>query len=310
MVKTKKCARAPTAMTAGASGPSGAGNTKAPEKRISASKRWTFTLNNWTEAELEELKNISVHLVPTLGFQSEVCPTTLTPHLQGFLVFAHRKRPSQALPWSTRVHWEKMKASVQENITYVTKNEIEIGGWDGNIRYHRGFDAPYRGPQIKLRDWQQTLSDILDECPDDRSIYWIWSKSGNVGKTTFAKWCFHNKTDVIVTGGKADDMKHGVLQYQQTNLRLPKIVIVDIPRVNRGHFSIAGIESIKNMFFYCGKYEGGMVSGRPPHVICFANSEPDYEEMSSDRWFVMCLDDRYPVFWCKDDDDAKTDVME
>ena len=77
-------------------------------------------------------------------------------------------------------------------------------------------------------------------------------------------------------------MKNGVMNFINTNNVFPKVVIVDIPRVNRGHFSVAGIEEIKNMFFFSGKYEGGMVSGPIPHVICFANVPPNQEEMSRD----------------------------
>lgn len=117
-----------------------------------------------------------------------------------------------------------------------------------------------------------------------------------MGKSTFAKWLFHNIPNTIVTGGKANDMKNGVQTYVQNQNVFPKVVIVDIPRVQHGHFSIAGIEEIKNMFFFSGKYEGGMVSGPPPHVVCFANCEPPWECMSTDRWQVMNLQDLKPKF--------------
>lgn len=263
--------------------PAKTGSKAQTVKRCGASKRWCFTLNNYTEDEVEMLKNINPDIYVKLGFQSEVGAEG-TKHLQGFIEFVNRKRPLECLRWTKRFHWEKMKGTIAENVQYITKTSG--GGWDGNIRFIRGFDAPYKGPQIVLRDWQKRIDDILKKKPDDRSIYWVWSEAGNVGKTTFAKWIFHNHNDVVVTGGKAEDMKHGILQYLEKNSRLPKIVLVDIPRVNQGHFSIAGIESIKNMFFYCGKYEGGMISGDPPHVVCFANIEPEYHLMSRDRWYI------------------------
>ena len=47
--------------------------------------------------------------------------------------------------------------------------------------------------------------------------------------------------------------------------------------------SIAALESIKDMFFYSGKYEGGMVCGPNPHVMVFANEPPEYGILSKDR---------------------------
>jgi hypothetical protein len=40
------------------------------------------------------------------------------------------------------------------------------------------------------------------------------------------------------------------------------------------------------MFFFNGKYEGGMVHGKCPHVIVFANEEPDYNKMTDNRFIV------------------------
>lgn len=96
--------------------------------------------------------------------------------------------------------------------------------------------------------------------------------------------------------GKASDMKNGINTYIQTNYVVPKVIIIDIPRVSKNHISIAGIESIKNMFFFSGKYEGGMVSGPNPHVVAFANVPPPYEDMSADKWHIMDLQDDDPKF--------------
>ena len=51
--------------------------------------------------------------------------------------------------------------------------------------------------------------------------------------------------------------------------------------------SYDGIEEIKDMMFYSGKYEGGMVVGKCPRFIVFANNPPIFEKMSADRWRVI-----------------------
>lgn len=67
---------------------------------------------------------------------------------------------------------------------------------------------------------------------------------------------------------------------------MPRIVIINIPRNNKNFVSYTGLEEIKDMFFFSGKYESGMVSGASPHLIVFSNSPPDYHKMSLDRWVV------------------------
>jgi hypothetical protein len=82
-------------------------------------------------------------------------------------------------------------------------------------------------------------------------------------------------------------MKNCVLSYYETNNRLPKIVLIDIPRsTNTDFLSYQGIEEIKNMFFFSGKYEGGMVCGKPPHMFIFANEYPNTNKCSQDRWKI------------------------
>lgn len=251
---------------------------------VNPAKKWCFTLCNYTNEDVEYIKSENVPLCHKMMFQSEVGENG-TPHLQGWVEFKTKKRPKSIFKDCDKIHWEKMKGSIQNNIDYCSKTDT----YTGEIRFCRGCCFPYQGPQITLYDWQKKVVDILKGDPHDRHVYWVWSAEGNMGKTTFAKWIFHNIEGTIVTGGKANDMKNGVMNFINTNNVFPKVVIVDIPRVNRGHFSVAGIEEIKNMFFFSGKYEGGMVSGPIPHVICFANVPPNQEEMSRDRWNIMNL---------------------
>ncbi len=267
------------------------GNTISPSSTVNPAKKWCFTLNNFTEGDIQYLQTHECAKVPKMMFQSEVGEAG-TSHLQGWLEFKVKKRPMSVYKECTRIHWEKMKGNVAQNIDYCGKTDT----YDGKVRYARGCDFPYLGPQIALYDWQKPIVSMLRGTPHDRNVYWVWSSHGNLGKSTFAKWIFHNIPDTIVTGGKANDMKNGVQTYIIKNNKFPRVVIIDIPRVNRGHFSVAGIEEIKNMFFFSGKYEGGMVSGPPPHVICFANVTPVFEEMSADRWQIMDLETEDKIF--------------
>ena len=84
----------------------------------------------------------------------------------------------------------------------------------------------------------------------------------------------------------AEDMKNGIVMYEKTNGFLPKVVLVNIPRKRGNNCNMEGLEAIKDMFFYSGKYEGGMVCGASPHVMVFSNFLPEYDSISEDRWHI------------------------
>lgn len=152
--------------------------------------------------------------------------------------------------------------------------------------FTRNIDLPYNLMIDSFYDWQNDIVNILNQKPNDRNIYWFYEENGCAGKTTFAKWIFLNYDDVIVLSGKGSDMKNGIIKYKENTHKLPKIVLINVPRSNVDFLSYTGLEEIKDMFFFSGKYEGGMVCGPNPHVIVFANSEPNYDKMSLDRFIV------------------------
>lgn len=152
--------------------------------------------------------------------------------------------------------------------------------------------------------WQRKLYDelVVSECNNknaslleyhdilDRKIFWYWSASGCTGKTTFARY-LHRKFGFIALSGKASDMKHSIVEYKKCNSCTPRGIVINIPRsVDSDYISYTGIEEIKDMFFFSGKYEGGMVDGNPPHVVIFANEPPDASKMSDDRWCIVNID--------------------
>lgn len=132
--------------------------------------------------------------------------------------------------------------------------------------------------------------DIFKEEPSERKIYWYWSLGGETGKTTFARY-LHRKFGFIVLSGKAADMKNLIVDYDEKNGHTPDGIVMNIPKsFNEDFISYGGIEEIKDMFFCSGKYKGGMIDGNPPHVIVFANCEPDCEKMNQ-RFIIKNIGD-------------------
>ncbi len=263
------------------------GNTKPVAKTISLKKKWVFTLNNWKVDQYDQLINCLKNGGYKYVIGKEVGESG-TPHLQGYIEHKKRFRPSSIkdLPfdWS-KAHWEKAKGSMLANCQYCSKD----GEYDTNIE--DVFFLPKYSLDIELWPWQKWVWNLIKDNPDDRTIYWVWEPDGNKGKTLFQKYCFLNSPRCVVLSGKCDDMKNGIIEYVKKNGYVPRTILVNIPRVSQNHLSIAGLESIKDMFFYCGKYEGGMICDRNPHVFVFANEEPIRDEMSQDRWQIINLND-------------------
>lgn len=270
------------------------------KKQIPPSKRWCFTLNNYTEELVSAIVPVLEQNCKIGMVGKEIGEECGTPHLQGYVEFIKKCRPLSLFGnLCNKFHWEKCKGSRDENIVYCSK--------DGDVVWSKGIELKYIH-NIELKNWMKSiLKDIIEKEPDKRSLYWFWEPLGGVGKTDFQKYVFTHYENVVVVSGKGSDMKNNIVEFQKLNNSLPKVVLINIPRCNYDYVSWCGIEEIKDMFFYSGKYEGGMVCGRSPHVIIFANEEPPLEKMSNDRWKVIeiktsnSVDNKVLPEWVQDD---------
>ncbi len=265
------------------------GNTETSSKKQSPiALRWLFTLNNYKEDEVSSTIKILEKNCRVVSIGYEVGELG-TPHLQGYCEFTQKRRPRL---WfikeggTNRIHWGdkdglpcKKWCTREHNVQYTQK--------EGNVCYVKNV------PKIKkLRlidptyDWEQEILKIVGTEPDDRTIHWYWGV-GNLGKTSFCKYLTANY-GAIALSGKAADMRNGIIEYAKTNCgETPELVLINIPRsFDLDYISYEGIENVKDMYFYSGKYEGGMVCGNCPHIFVFANEPPKINKLSMDRWVV------------------------
>lgn len=258
----------------------GAGNTVPP--RRSEGVHWSLTLNNPTNFEKEYVPKMATESCVKFRIQMEVGESG-TPHMQGYLHFPNKIRLSALKKWCERGHWEICR-NPKATAEYCRKQETATGeSWE------KGFPKPVKIlEESALRPWQVACVRILESQPDDRKIYWYWGATG-IGKTTFCKY-LTVKYGAIALSGKCADMKNGIVQYKQTNGDTPGIILIPLPKTfNYDYISYDGIESVKDMYFYSGKYEGGMICGNCPHVLIFANEPPDTSKLAHDRWVITEL---------------------
>lgn len=123
------------------------------------SRSWAFTLNNYTDEELEACKAWECkHLV----FGKEVSSTG-TPHLQGNVVFSTLKSLAQLKKLNGRANWSQTR-SVEESINYCEK--------DGDVfeKGERPKDPKKQGLTEKRR-WDEAFAAAkegrLEDIPSD-----------------------------------------------------------------------------------------------------------------------------------------------
>ncbi len=244
------------------------------------SRGWCFTLNNYTETDAAHLTHIWASPDIRYAFQEETAPTTGTPHFQGIVYFKNARCFNAMKALDRRIRWSAM-IDQRASVIYCTKNATRTG----RIYVH-GFDTPWviEDPMQGLvwKVWQNAVRNIIQQEPHPRKVYWLWDRTGGIGKTTLAKHlCLLH--GAIYVNGAASHVKYAIAEMAIK----PRIVIFDYPRVSEQYVSYSSIEEAKNGIFFSGKYKSGMVLFNTPHVIIFANFEPNRNMLSADRWVVV-----------------------
>ncbi len=253
------------------------GNTK----QISPSKHWCFTLNNYTNENIEFICSNSS--IEQYIFQEETGDKG-TPHLQGYIKFKSKVRPLSIFK-STSFHWEKTR-DIKRSIAYCQKEDTRTGKV-----FSKGIKIIKPLKCIKteqLYDWQKSIVALVQDEPNDRHIHWYWETVGNVGKSAMVRYlCI--KHDAIIVSGKSADIKYQIKMYVDKHNTGPDIIIYDIPRTAENYVNYGALEEVKNGLFASNKYESSMIIINPPHFLCFANFEPMYNCVSLNRWKIHNL---------------------
>lgn len=251
--------------------------------------RWCFTLFNY-EDKIEWIKTKFILACKYLIFGEEECPDTKRKHLQGYFELKGKKNKKQIAKlikgiWlfdagGKRPEQEVYCSKDQNYFEYEEKKKI-------TMKEQLINECLQEYNNVNWKPWQQALIEKIEEKPDNRSIYWIWEEKGNVGKSFLCKY-LALKYDAIICEGKTNDILNQINLHIQ-NDKKPKVILIDSPRSHENYINYSCIEKVKNGLVYSGKYEGGVCAFPCPHVIIFANHEPDTEKMSNDRWKVVAI---------------------
>lgn len=167
---------------------------------------WCFTLNNYTDNDIEEIKSWDSKYIV---FGKEKAPTTGTLHLQGYIVFTNARTLVGVKRLHNSIHWEHAKGNAQQNFEYCSKDGDfeEIGkrpkapnNKGGTNVLGRLKDEVMNGRKVAdiivnepdmYHQFGRTLNAIEDEVmilkrrSEMTKGFWIWGPTG-VGKSHFA----------------------------------------------------------------------------------------------------------------------------
>lgn len=238
--------------------------------------KWFFTYhikyeNDSFEQQFEKLNELKV-LCDKYVWSEEYGSNGETPHIQGAFILKRRT---------------KLRASTIQNKFFTNGVSLmKLKNWGCAYEYcikesNRIITNVEKPDELKvinnLRTWQINLINIIKNEPDDRDIYWIVGKQG-MGKTQFIKYLV-SKYNAIILSGSPSNMKNGIIEFMKNNNgNTPRLICSNIGfDKDLCTVSYSGYEDIKDMCFYSGKYEGGMVCGNNPHLFIFANGKSETE---------------------------------
>lgn len=243
----------------------------------------TFTWNNYPIETIEILKALFNHIAYDYVFQEEKGESG-TPHLQGVVSLKKRMRWSEfGLPKD--IHWEKVK-HVPLCYEYCSRADKRYGNcWSLKYPVPQKLDILH---ETDFYTWQKELVEFTKTKPDDRTICWLWSAKGGVGKSKICKYLVYHFNAVLCGKGQYSDIMNIMFK---ANMSKTNIVVFDLPRNNGNKISYSALESIKDGLIVNTKYETGCKIINSPHIIVFSNKAPAVGEvMSLDKWKVICLD--------------------
>ena len=291
------------------------------KSNMSRAKNWCFTLNNYTQADVDRLANLGASAAYVV-FGREIGESG-TPHLQGFISFDDRKRLSQVKALIGGNPHLEVARNIPAAIQYCKKDgdfeefgEMPAGqgrrtdldsfkeavkGGLTNIKEirelhsevyskHRRFVYEYladHAPDKSLSDhnhtpWQAELDDLLSEGADDRTIIFVVDYEGNSGKSWFAHHYTKNHNNCqVMLPGKKADMAYAL----ESDVR---VLFVDAPRSKQGEYiQYDFLEDIKNGYVFSTKYESRVKQLNRCHVVVMMNEDPDMTKLSLDRYKII-----------------------
>ena len=178
------------------------------------SRRWSWTLNNYTAEDLLEINKIPYKYI----IYGDEYGKNNTNHLQGYLEFADAKSFTRIKKYLPKAHIEKSRGTPMENKEYCSKDGIVLFE-DGDIS-KQGQRTDLEEVARQVRDNEKTAEQVAIEDPQTYHTYgrtlhkiedillrkqyrkkmtegkWLWGETG-VGKSKLAFEGYNPETHYV-----------------------------------------------------------------------------------------------------------------
>jgi len=127
------------------------------------SKNWCFTLNNYTNEELEQLTGLNGNKQIKYMIYGKEVGEQGTPHIQGYIMFQNQKLFKQIKKFiPERSHIEKAKGDIAQNVAYCSKDGQAVEY--GDIPAHQpGKRTDLDKVKLMIKEYKP-LDEIIHEC--------------------------------------------------------------------------------------------------------------------------------------------------
>ncbi len=296
-------------------------------KQTSASKRFVFTVNNYTQNDVDKLRSIEVGQVDYLVFGKEVGDNN-TPHLQGYVQFVKAvrfKTVKEAI--NERAHVEKAKGNPKQASDYCKKDGdfYELGtikaqgrrtdlkdmAADLEVLTHSEMVEKYADKYIRSK---RCLKDCMNDTRTEKALKKMRIELGDGDlrqwqSDVLKELLGQNERQVIFvvdyTGNQGKTWfakwlvcNHNAFYSNSTVYNdvmfaydNQPIVIFDMCRESVDRMNYGTLESMKNGIAFVRKYESKTRIFSPAKCIVFMNTRPDESKLSIDRYNIMNISD-------------------
>lgn len=290
-------------------------------------RRYCFTINNWTQADVDRLDALDVKY---LVYGRETGESG-TPHLQGFVIFGNSVSFNVA---KTRIganaHIEETRGKSQQAAEYCKKDGdfVERGqlpssqgqrsDWDEYRewivddlgRIPSRHELVLRFPKLYARykraclDYAEALAPAPRLTESTPRFGWQTRVAGIVAGDPSPR-VINFVVDPTGNSGKSWMCQYFLTEYPERTqvLRIGKrddlaysidiekdIFLFDVPRNQMVFLQYSVLESLKDRMIFSPKYESSFKILRMiPHVVVFCNEEPDESALSQDRYNIITI---------------------
>lgn len=292
-------------------------------------KNWSWTLNNYTQDELDKLASLqNFNDCNYILYGKEMAPDTGTPHLQGFIQFTTRKTRAQVSTMMPRA-WLDTTKKLADYLVYCKKEndftEIgELGTTQGKRTDLDAFKEAVNDGEYDV----ETLMENHSKCfakydrfcrtyirmkrpVPEPEYFQLTNWQQQLNATLLQEPDSRTVTFIVDYNGNAGKTwfatyycnLHKNAQYMLPGKKVDmafalrddvRVLFIDAPRSKQGEQMQYGfLEEAKNGYVFSSKYESCIKRYAKMHVVVLMNETPDMTKLSLDRYNITYVNKEF-----------------